>query len=137
MLLKNCQNIEKVIAFATVRQLIRPVLEVASEHADTLKQTKINRGLKEGQQILDIEVERQSDDVVMTGFEHLSYQSKGYEGGVFLDDELHELEEMGFDIGEFIRMGREFVFGDEVSDDQMHGLGQVLFSEELQGLGGG
>ena len=44
---------------------------------------------------------------------------------------------MGFDIGEFIRMGREFVFGDEVSDDQMHGLGQVLFSEELQGLGGG
>jgi hypothetical protein len=49
MLLKNSQNIEQVIAFTTVRQLVRPVLEVAGEHAYALKQTKINRGLKEGQ----------------------------------------------------------------------------------------
>jgi hypothetical protein len=53
----------------------------------------------------------------MAGFEDLSYQSRGYKGGVFLDYELHELEEMGFYIGGFVIMGRKFVFGYQVGDD--------------------
>ena len=73
MLLENCQNIQQKVSFTTVRQLICPVLKVAGEDADTLKNTKINRGLKESQKILDIQVEGQSDDVTMSGFEDLSY----------------------------------------------------------------
>ncbi len=29
----------------------------------------------------------------------------------------------------------EFVFGDEVVDEEMHGLGEVFVGEELEGLG--
>lgn len=71
MLLKNCHNVEQVIPFAAISQLIRPILKVGSEHANALKYTKINRGLKHGQQVLDVEVQGQTDDFALTGFQNL------------------------------------------------------------------
>jgi hypothetical protein len=60
-----------------------------------------------------------------------------YEGGVFIDDEFQKLEEVDFDVGDFVVIVGEFLFGDEVVDEEMHGLGEVFIGEELEGLGRG
>jgi hypothetical protein len=57
MLLKNGQDIEQVIAFSTVSQLVSPVFQLGRENTHTFEHTKINRGFKHGQQVFDIEVE--------------------------------------------------------------------------------
>jgi hypothetical protein len=71
MLLKNGQNIEQVIAFPAVSQLVSPVFKLGRENTNTFEHTKINRGFKHGQQVFDVEVERQADDLAMGRFESL------------------------------------------------------------------
>ncbi len=71
MLLKNGQNIEQIIAFPTVSQLVSPIFKLGRENTHTFEHTKINRDFKHGQQVFDIEVEWQADDLAMGRFESL------------------------------------------------------------------
>jgi len=49
MLLKNCQNIEKIVPFSAVAQFVGPIFKVICEHSYAFKNTKINRGFKQVQ----------------------------------------------------------------------------------------
>lgn len=66
----------------------------------------------------------------------LNIYKQWYEGGVFLYDKFHELEQMSFYVRKFVVIRGKFLFWDQVIDDQMNCLRDVFLCEELKGLRG-
>lgn len=73
MLLKNGQNIEQEISLSAVCDFVGPVFETAGEKSQTFEHTKINRGLKQIEQVFDVEVQWETHDLSLFRFQNLPW----------------------------------------------------------------